>query len=112
MFENVSVSAATDLVADLVLCQIIHLAEIQQLRKFKDALAHQLSWLLRSWLAYLRVLRPTLRPADPDPSTTIPVNLLTPFQGGNPGSLAQVNSNAAISYYGPTNGELRYAKLY
>src|SRR5207245_110331 len=52
----------------------------------------QLSWLLRSWLAWGKLVRPTVSPADADPEGLMSENLRKPFEKDRAASDPQVKA--------------------
>lgn len=83
VLENVDVASAIECCAALVVAELVHFDDIRAENVFDADLRDGVGWLFRSWLAYLAVLRPVLRPGDPDPSPGLDAGLRTKFGKSN-----------------------------
>ncbi|KQR77323.1 hypothetical protein ASF98_21485 [Arthrobacter sp. Leaf337] len=93
-FEHVAIDHAIDCTARIVWLHLLRLPDVLASATFRPAVLAQMSWLFRSWLAWLRVVAPDERPGDPDPTPKIPAAVRTPFEGAAAANRARVEAMA------------------
>lgn len=95
VFEHVAIDHAVDCTARIVTLHLLRLSEVLANAKFRPAVLAQMSWLFRSWLAWLRVVAPNERPGAPDPTPSIPAATRAPFLTAGTTSRARVEALTA-----------------
>ncbi|MDF1488998.1 hypothetical protein [Tessaracoccus caeni] len=117
VFEHVAVEHAIECAARLVTVHLLRLADVLAASRFRPAVLGQMSWLLRSWLAWLSVVAPVVRPGTAGLAATIPATMRAPFEGTKTASRGSVEAMVAyvladaaakaslldfvVSYYAP-----------
>ncbi|MGW7469155.1 hypothetical protein ACWGJT_31950 [Streptomyces xantholiticus] len=94
VWEHVAIDHAIDCTARIVTLHLLRLPDVLASEKFRPAVLAQMSWLFRSWLAWLRVIAPVEQPASPDPTPNIPAAIRTPFEGAAAANRARVEAMA------------------
>ncbi len=95
-FEHVAIDHAIDCTARIVTLHLLHLPDVLANAKYRPDVLAQMSWLFRSWLAWLRVVAPDERPADVRsrrPTSQPPSR--TPFEGAAAANRARVEAMAS-----------------
>jgi hypothetical protein len=110
VFENVLAGSVAQFILPLLVYQLKNFDALKSERLFKPALTAQFKWLLGTWLAYLKQIRPASAPDPSNPNPSLPADLTGPFRPGRNADAKQISSllgyvlahedaKASVTYY-------------